>query len=110
YLEWLSETGAIGFAGFLVVIGLWVRHFAAGARHWRYEPLAVGPVIAVILFLWPVASVQSFFSNWNAALFWFLLGWALAATADTPRPRRPGEAGYADGNAGPSPSGPLRDH
>ena len=110
YLEWLSETGAIGFAGFLVVIGLWVRHFAAGARHWRSEPMAVGPVIAVILFLWPIASAQSFFSNWNAALFWFLLGWALAATADTPRPRQPGEAGYADGNAGPSPSGPSRDH
>ena len=87
YLEWLSEAGVIGFAGFLALITLWTRHFVASAGRWRHDPVAVGPVISVIVFLWPIASTQSFFSNWNAGLFWFVLGWALAVTAKGARQR-----------------------
>ncbi len=87
YLEWLAEAGVIGLGGFLYLIGLWTRHFAARARHWRHDPMAVGPVVAVITFLWPIASTMSFFTNWHAALFWLVLGWALAATSDRPSAR-----------------------
>ncbi|MCH8197129.1 MAG: hypothetical protein IH904_03505, partial [Proteobacteria bacterium] len=35
-----------------------------------------------ITFLWPIAATMGFFTNWHAALFWFVLGWALAATGE----------------------------
>ncbi len=89
YLEWLAEAGVIGLGGFLCLIGLWTRHFAARAGHWRHDPTAVGAVVAVITFLWPIASTMSFFTNWHAALFWLVLGWALAATGDGASARAP---------------------
>ena len=92
YLEWLAESGLVGLAGFLCLIGLWTRHFVAGARYWRREAAAVGLVVAVTTFLWPIASTMSFFTNWHAALFWFVLGWALAATDAAPSSRAPAAA------------------
>jgi len=82
YIEWLSEAGSIGLFGFLVLITLWARHFLARAAIWRSDGLAVGAVVAVITFLWPIAATMGFFTNWHASLFWFVLGWALAATGE----------------------------
>jgi O-antigen ligase len=84
YIEWLAEAGSIGLFGFLVLITRWTRHFLARAAIWRSDGLAVGAVVAVITFLWPIAATMSFFTNWHAALFWFVLGWALAATGERP--------------------------
>jgi O-antigen ligase len=100
YIEWLAEAGSIGLFGFLVLIALWTRHFLARAAIWRADGLAVGAVVAVITFLWPIAATMGFFTNWHAALFWFVLGWALAATgeraaAPTPRSAAGGGAGVA---------------
>ena len=81
YLEWLAETGIIGLAGFLCLVALWTRHFVTTAQFWRHESAALGAVVAVIAFLWPIASTMSFFTNWHAALFWFVLGWAMAAAS-----------------------------
>ena len=39
----------------------------------------LGPVIGLVLFLWPFSPSMSFFSSWNGTLFWLALGWALAA-------------------------------
>jgi O-antigen ligase len=83
YLEWLVETGAIGFLGFLGLVGLWGRDIILGLR--KIDPLdypiAVGGCAALIVFLWPLRSSMSFFSNWNAILFWMMLGLALALCA-----------------------------
>jgi O-antigen ligase len=87
YVEWLTESGAVGLAGFLWLIGLWMRHFILRADSWRRDPMAVGTVVGVLVFLWPVASTMSFFTNWHGGLFWFVLGWALAATSITPANR-----------------------
>ena len=101
YIEWLSEAGVIGLFGFLVLITLWTRHFLARAAIWRSDGLAVGAVVAVITFLWPIAATMGFFTNWHAALFWFVLGWALAATGERSAAATPrSEAGGATRVAG----------
>lgn len=66
-----------------------VTESAPGPAGWA----AAGPVVAVIVFLWPIAATMSFFANWHAALFWLVLGWALAVTGG-PRPA-PATAGEA---------------
>ena len=95
YLEWLVESGAVGFAGFIVMLALWGRALAAGLRRTAAEdyPVAVGALAALIVFLWPLRASMSFFSNWNATLFWLMLGLALALCA--PRGSAPATAGSA---------------
>jgi O-antigen ligase len=90
YLEWLVETGALGFLGFLVLIGLWSRELIAGLKtvDAREYPIAVGALAALLVFLWPLRSSMSFFSNWNAILFWLMLGLALAICAPPDAARR----------------------
>ncbi len=94
YLEWLVETGAVGFGGFLVMLWLWGRDLIRGLRRIRAPdyPIAVGALAALLVFLWPLRSSMSFFSNWNAILFWLMLGLALALCA--PRGARPDPAGH----------------
>jgi O-antigen ligase len=83
YLEWLVESGAIGFAGFLGLLLLWSRDLVKGLRRIAAEdyPIAVGACAALIVFVWPLRASMSFFSNWNATLFWLMLGLALALCA-----------------------------
>ncbi len=89
YLEWLVEAGAIGLGGFLVLLGLWGRDLTLGLRSVAAEdyPIAVGAAAALLVFLWPLRSSMSFFSNWNAILFWLMLGLALALCAPRPAAR-----------------------
>jgi O-antigen ligase len=83
YLEWLVETGGIGFLGFLALLVLWGHELIPGLRmvDARDYPIAVGALAALLVFLWPLRSSMSFFSNWNAILFWLMLGLALALCA-----------------------------
>lgn len=80
YLEWFSEAGIPGLILFVMMISalgqqLWSAWQQIGDnRAWM-----AGPVIALILQLWPLAATASFFSNWSAALVWLAAGWALAA-------------------------------
>ncbi|MBI1194966.1 MAG: hypothetical protein GC138_03845 [Gammaproteobacteria bacterium] len=80
YIEWLTETGFPGLIGFVVVISLWGREAWRGLRSGNERTTLAGPVIAVTLMLWPVATTGSFFTNWNAVLFWLVLGWALGVS------------------------------
>jgi O-antigen ligase len=77
YLEWLAATGLIGTCMFLGLIFLWGRHAITQMRganetslYYRYLGLAVG----LVPFLWPIMSSMSFFSNWSAVLFWWIIG------------------------------------
>jgi O-antigen ligase len=82
YLEWLVETGVIGLVLFLSLIVLWLRESYAS---WRQTPELyypkLGALVGLVPFLWPLASGMSFFSNWSAILFWWVLACALARPA-----------------------------
>lgn len=78
WLEWLVEAGGIAFLGFVVLVGIWIRELATPFKHWSAPPLAAAASAAVLVFLWPFQSTMSFFTNWNAILFWLMLGLALA--------------------------------
>lgn len=78
WLEWLAEGGGIAFLAFALLVALWVRELSTAYAGWSAPPLAVGACAAVLVFLWPFQSTMSFFTNWNAILFWLMLGLALA--------------------------------
>jgi O-antigen ligase len=80
YLEWLIETGIIGFTLFLAFIALALRRCAPAWPRLRYHPVFAGALIAVALRLWPLAPATSFFSPWGAPPFWLMLGLMLAYT------------------------------
>jgi O-antigen ligase len=79
YLEWLVETGALGLAAFIVLVGLWGAEAVRGYRRGVDPALVAGAIAALVVFLWPLRSGMSFFGNWHAILFWLVLGFALAA-------------------------------
>lgn len=80
YLEWLTEAGAIGFAGFLVFVGLVGALVLSTLRRRHDSPLTVALVIACpVLTLFPLVPSQSFFSNWAAMLWWSSLSMTCAA-------------------------------
>lgn len=90
YNEWLAETGLIGFAGFVALVALWARELVPGLRSRQADyALAAGACTAVLIFLWPLRPSMSFFSTWNAVLFWTMLGLALAVCAPRPLTQRP---------------------
>ena len=104
WLEWLVEGGGIAFLGFLGLVGLWIRELATPFTRWSAPPLAAATCAAVLVFLWPLQSTMSFFTNWNAILFWLMLGLALAVC----RPRAlvradPNHAGSGDAPPAPPP-------
>jgi len=76
YLEWLAETGLIGLGLFCWLIWGWGRH---AWQNLRSTPLphyyaVLGFAIGLVPFLWPFMTSMSFFINWSAILFWWVLG------------------------------------
>lgn len=81
YIEWMAEAGIIGLMLFLMLIGAWINHMR---QQWRnphqdlpdyYRHLGYG--LSLLSFLWPFTSSMSFFTNWNAVLFWWILALAM---------------------------------
>lgn len=76
YLEWLAETGLIGLGLFISLIILWAAKIYRNLKHsplpLYYTGLGFG--VGLIPFLWPLMASTSFFINWSAILFWWVLG------------------------------------
>ncbi len=82
YIEWLAATGVIGLALFVGLIGLWVQQVWTRLRA-AETPLSeyyvhLGCAVALATLIWPVVGSMSFFSNFSAILFWWVVGIILA--------------------------------
>ena len=67
YLEFLSENGLVGLASFFLLL---IYYFYSSNTKIF---MRINIAIPLIIFLWPIASTGSFFSNSNSSIFWFLL-------------------------------------
>lgn len=81
YMEWLAETGLVGFALFIALITHWLYACWQSRRAIFSDPLLAGLVIALAIRLWPISSTTSQFSGWSAGPFWLMTGWLLARLA-----------------------------
>jgi O-antigen ligase len=76
YLEFLAETGTIGFVAYLMFIFLLLRLMIKTPLPGEEESLILR-TFAIATFIptfFPLAATQSFFSNWAAWLAWFSFG------------------------------------
>lgn len=80
YLQWLSETGLMGFLLFISAMGTVVcKHIVSVPfKDRNLIPLAFS-LAALAILLFPVMVTQSVFSNWPASLFWYSLSLAVCA-------------------------------
>jgi O-antigen ligase len=81
YLEWLIEEGIIGFALFVIFIGLVIKNCVCVFIRQPVNLAFSGLFIAFILRLWPLMATTGFFSRWGAPPFWLVLGGLLVYTA-----------------------------
>lgn len=77
YLEAATNAGLPGLALFSALALAWLA--ALGRGLWRApEPLRVGLFVAVLIYLWPIASTSSFTAMPLSGFFFVLLGFGLA--------------------------------
>lgn len=81
YLEWLSETGLVGFACFLAFVAAIVTPVVRLAFVRTDQRLVAAALLGgLIVTLFPLAATQSFFSNWPAMVMWAALAVIFATT------------------------------
>ncbi len=87
YLEWFAETGLIGLMLFIALVALWIKTFIQAIQRNRQDAVLIGFFVFAVVFLWPIKTSASFFTNSVALPFWFMLGWGLALTKQPLAPR-----------------------
>lgn len=83
YMEWLADTGLVGFALFMWLVAEWLRLVWGQRRMVLGDALVAGLLVALLIRLWPFSATTSQFIAWSAGPFWLLTGWLLARL--TPR-------------------------
>ena len=78
YISLLAETGMVGFILFLFLIYQLINVFIKEKN--IIKTPAFGILASLIPLLIPMIPSLNYFSNWNAVLIWFLVGWALSYT------------------------------
>jgi len=92
YLEFLSESGIVGFLFFVAFVVIFVVKFARRTMRNAINPGAAGFFAgALLISLFPFAATQSYFSNWPAMLLWYSLSLSMAAVRIPWGERRIGE-------------------
>jgi O-antigen ligase len=84
YIEWWCEYGLVGVALFLLMACSWLYEIRLRWPLLRHHPFWIGGIICIGLKLFPLALATSFFKNWAAVPFWFMLGWWLAIRPQDP--------------------------
>lgn len=86
YLEWLAESGLVGFGLFFWIIGLWCRQF------WQYgtllskDPFLLGCLAVFLARLMPLLPSGSFHVVWSAVPLWLMAGVLLGAVQHSAKP------------------------
>ncbi|WP_431065148.1 O-antigen ligase family protein [Methylotuvimicrobium sp.] len=82
YLEWAAESGIPGLLLFIVLMALMIVRMIKAHRNITVDnyPFALGALLSLIPFLWPLMSSMSLFTNWNAIMFWYALAFAFSFT------------------------------
>lgn len=78
YLEILVETGMVGLALLVLMFGYWVLRIVREYPLWLGDGLATGLAIGILIRLWPVISIPSFYASWNVIPLWLMVGWYFA--------------------------------
>lgn len=89
FIEWLTETGAIGLAGFLAFAGVLLWQLGRGFWADRSRLVYFGLFVTLALRFWPLASTTSFFIAWSAVPLWLLIGWASALASEPQGSEKP---------------------
>lgn len=82
YLEWLSETGLVGFGLFATCMGLLVIRWLHAWPNLKTNPVYLGLLITLSLRFFPFAPLTSFFISWFAIPLWLFIGWLNALSAE----------------------------
>ena len=78
YISLLAETGMVGFILFLLLIYQLINVFIKEKNIIKTPAFGIlAPLIALLI---PMIPTLNYFSNGNAVLIWFLVGWALSYT------------------------------
>jgi O-antigen ligase len=80
YLEWLAETGLVGFSIFIGMIGLLFGRWAKAYPALKTHPVYLGLLITLCIRFFPFAPLTSFFISWFAIPLWLFIGWLNALT------------------------------
>lgn len=83
YIEWMAEAGLPSIFLFIILVFTMVVEIkkAINRLDQNMRIYALGSALALVVFLMPLFPSMSLFSNWNAILFWYALGWAFSFTS-----------------------------
>ena len=70
YFEFLSETGLLGFLAFLLLV-FSLLYFSGFTK--EYSNNQKLSFLCLLVFLFPISTTGSFFTNINGCYFWFLI-------------------------------------
>ena len=76
YLQWLVESGIIGFGLFLLFI---IMLFKKLLNNSNYTPAKIG-LISLIVIFWPISSTGSLLKNWYGIEMFLVIGLSLVCT------------------------------
>ena len=76
YIQWLTESGLIGFCFFIIFIG---ALFKSTLKNIYSDSNKISIITLTIIF-WPIMSTGSFLKNWNGIETFFIIGIAMVLT------------------------------